>query len=95
MSVSAEPIRTAIPQRYTLHPKCRVRKESFGLLFYDSRGPKLLFAESGNLVEPEWLRRGCSPTEGRDGWSENAERRVRRLLSTLVEKGFLLEQPLC
>ena len=38
--------------RVSLHRACRVRKERFGLLFYDSRGPRLLFAETGDLLEP-------------------------------------------
>ncbi|MBI5444867.1 MAG: mycofactocin biosynthesis chaperone MftB [Deltaproteobacteria bacterium] len=76
---------------YVLHPCCRVRKESFGLLFYDLRGPKLLFAETGDLVEPERLRAGFSP----EGVALPERPRLERLLSALVRKGFLREQPVC
>src|SRR5512134_3621492 len=38
-----------------LHPACRVRQEGFGLLFYDSRGPRLLFAETGRLLPTDFF----------------------------------------
>jgi putative mycofactocin binding protein MftB len=68
---------------YTLHPACRVRREAFGLLFYDLRGPRLLFAETGDLLEPADLEAGVPP----------GAPAVARLLAALVEKGFLREQP--
>lgn len=77
-------------KRYVLHPCCRVRSEAFGLLFYDLRGPKLLFAESGGRLAPEELRQGVG--------GEELERRgggVARLVATLAAKGFLREQPVC
>jgi putative mycofactocin binding protein MftB len=82
-------------RRYALHPACRVRQESFGLLFYDSRGPRLLFAATGSLLPPDGFRGQFDfegllkkiPTAGR----ENLSNFLRRLL----EKGFLREQPLC
>jgi putative mycofactocin binding protein MftB len=76
--------------RYQLHPCCRVRREKFGLLFYDLRGPRLLFAETGNLLGPEVFGEGVS---GRDAPRDRG--RVERLLKTLAEKGFLREQPVC
>lgn len=75
---------------YTLHPACRVRREAFGLLFYDLRGPRLLFAETGDLLEPGELEAGVrveAPGEGAAG------QRTARLLASLAEKGFLREQP--
>lgn len=80
--------------RYALHPACRVRREAFGLLFYDLRGPRLLFAETGSLLEPGELERGVAPEEvDRGGPGQRAA--LGRLLSTLAEKGFLREQPVC
>jgi len=82
-------------KRYALHPMCQVRKEAFGLLFYDLRGPRLLFAETGELVEPGDLEAGIS-VEGVAGNGEGSRvppERLARLLSTLTEKGFLREQP--
>ncbi|MDW7710707.1 MAG: mycofactocin biosynthesis chaperone MftB [Deferrisomatales bacterium] len=82
---------------YTLHPACRVRKEAFGLLFYDLRGPRLLFAETGDLLEPSDLQAGVTAEGGRGpvagrGVPPGAAR-LARLLATLAEKGFLREQP--
>ena len=78
--------------RWILHPACRVRSERFGLLFYDLRGPRLLFAETGDLLSPELLRQGGDARAGRSA----AERaRIERLLTSLVEKGYLREQPVC
>jgi putative mycofactocin binding protein MftB len=78
-----------------LHPACRVRQEGFGLLFYDSRGPRLLFVETGAVVKPEFFT-GKEPISSRLGKLEQAEQaRVRGLLATLKEKGYLREQPIC
>jgi putative mycofactocin binding protein MftB len=75
-----------------LHPACRVRAEKFGLLFYDLRGPRLLFAETGALMEPDFFQ-GDEPVDAflgrldlRDG------NRVQSLLAKLREKGYLSEQ---
>jgi putative mycofactocin binding protein MftB len=80
---------------YLLHPKCRVRKEKFGLLFYDLRGPKLLFVETGDLLDPGFFRvEGAS--ENVFAGTSHAERiRVERLLKSLVVKGFVCEHSLC
>jgi putative mycofactocin binding protein MftB len=78
--------------QYAIHPDCRVRKEDFGLLFYDLRGPKLLFVESGDLLEPEPFEAGTASADALAGASPAARLRVERLLRSLVEKGFLREQ---
>ena len=74
--------------RYVLDPACRVRKEKFGLLFYDVRGPKLLFAETGNLIRPDFFERGGTAGDARLLRS-GAERslRMERLLDLLVAQG--------
>ena len=46
--------------QYVLHPDCRVRREEFGLLFYDLKGPKLLFVASGDLLETDAFRPGSA-----------------------------------
>ncbi len=77
-----------------LHPACRVRQEGFGLLFYDSRGPRLLFVETGDLLTPEFFS-GDEPVDARLARFAPAERgRVRGLLVKLGEKGYLREQPI-
>jgi len=84
-------------KRYVLHPMCQVRKEAFGLLFYDLRGPRLLFAETGELLEPADLEAGVrvEGVAGRGKGSRASAERLARLLATLTEKGFVREQSLC
>ena len=79
---------------YVLHPDCRVRREEFGLLFYDLRGPKLLFVETGDLLEPDLFETGRASVEALADRSKPERLRVERLLRSLVQKGFLLEQSL-
>ena len=78
-----------------LHPACRVRQEGFGLLFYDCRGPRLLFAETGSLLPADYF----STTRGIDempaGLSPAQEKVLRNFLTQLLDKGFLREQPIC
>jgi putative mycofactocin binding protein MftB len=74
-----------------LHPACRVRSEKFGLLFYDLRGPRLLFAETGTLLEPEFFQ-GKEPVDTFLGQLDKRDRnRVESLLVKLREKGYLSE----
>ena len=75
-----------------LHPACRVRSEKFGLLFYDLRGPKLLFAETGALLEPDFFN-GNEPADAFLGqMNKRDQNRVESLLVKLREKGYLSEQ---
>ena len=78
-----------------LHPACRVRQEGFGLLFYDSRGPRLLFAETGRLLPTEFFATIRSLDDLPAGLSEQERRILKKFLSQLLEKGFLREQPIC
>ncbi|GAB4263977.1 MAG: hypothetical protein Kow0092_15300 [Deferrisomatales bacterium] len=80
---------------YTLHPCCRVRREAFGLLFYDSRGPKLLFAETGDLLAPEELESGVRWADLERRMDTRTASRVQGLLERLAAKGFLREQSVC
>ena len=81
--------------QYVLHPDCRVRKEEFGLLFYDLRGPKLLFVETGDLLAPELFETGRASADALVGKPKSVQLKVERLLRSLVDKGFIREQPLC
>jgi putative mycofactocin binding protein MftB len=81
--------------QYVLHPDCRVRREEFGLLFYDLRGPKLLFVETGDLLAPELFEAGRASADALARRSKPERLRVERLLRSLAEKGFILEQSLC
>ncbi|HEX9080037.1 MAG TPA: mycofactocin biosynthesis chaperone MftB [Desulfuromonadaceae bacterium] len=75
-----------------LHPACRVRREGFGLLFYDSRGPRLLFAATGTLLGEEYFETPRPRGELPDGLSEGQRQSLARLVNQLLEKGFLHEQ---
>ena len=81
-------------RQYVLHPDCRVRSEGFGLLFYDLRGPKLLFVESGDLLDPDFFRSGSAAASALGARPTSERLRVERLLQSLVVKGFVLEQPI-
>ena len=75
-----------------LHPACRVRSEKFGLLFYDLRGPRLLFAETGALLEPDFFH-GNEPVDAFLGRLDKRDQnRVESLLVKLREKGYISEQ---
>jgi putative mycofactocin binding protein MftB len=75
-----------------LHPACRVRAEKFGLLFYDLRGPRLLFAETGALLEPDFFK-GTEPVDAFLGRLDARDQnRVKSLLVKLREKGYISEQ---
>ncbi len=78
-----------------LHPACRVRQEGFGLLFYDSRGPRLLFAETGSLLPADFFTTPRNKDELPAGLSERQQQSLRKFLTQLLDKGFLREQPIC
>ena len=78
-----------------LHPACRARQEGFGLLFYDSRGPRLLFAETGELLPSDFFATVRGRDELPEGLSEQQKNAIAKFVTKLLEKGFLREQPLC
>lgn len=75
-----------------LHPACRVRQEGFGLLFYDSRGPGLLFAETGKLLPVDFFDNVRGRDELPAGLSEQQRPVLKKFISRLIERGFLREQ---
>jgi putative mycofactocin binding protein MftB len=76
----------------TLHPACRVRREGFGLLFYDLRGPRLLFAETGDLIPVDYFATARARNEFPDGVSDRQKTVLQKFVTQLLEKGFLREQ---
>jgi putative mycofactocin binding protein MftB len=78
-----------------LHPACRVRQEGFGLLFYDSRGPRLLFAETGSLLDPDFFNVVRRREELPAGLTEREQRVFQKFVTQLLERGYLREQPIC
>jgi putative mycofactocin binding protein MftB len=75
-----------------LHPACRVRQEGFGLLFYDLRGPRLLFAETGKLLSPEHFQTMRSRDDLPAGLTEQQINILKNFITKLLERGFLREQ---
>ncbi|WP_025321420.1 mycofactocin biosynthesis chaperone MftB [Deferrisoma camini] len=80
---------------HVLHPSCRVRQEAFGLLFYDMRGPRLLFARTGDLLDAGVIARGLPVEQALRARDPSSRAAAERLILHLVEKGFLREQPVC
>ena len=81
--------------RVSLHKACRVRKERFGLLFYDCQGPRLLFAETGDLLDPGFFTGDVSVEETMNRLTDAEHRKVTGLLTNLAKKGFIREQQIC
>jgi len=75
-----------------LHPSCRARQEGFGLLFYDNRGPRLLFAATGTLLPADFFGTVRARDEFPDGISEAQKPALQKFVTQLLEKGFLHEQ---
>ena len=75
-----------------LHPACRVRREGFGLLFYDLRGPRLLFAETGDLFPVDFFKTVRGRDEFPDSVSDRQKTVLQKFITQLLEKGFLREQ---
>lgn len=82
--------RRSIP-RYLVSATARVRRERFGLLFYDTRSARLTYVASADTLVPV---KGPAPgaLELAVG-DEGARRRqtVERLLDQLVAKGLIVE----
>ena len=75
-----------------LHPSCRARQEGFGLLFYDCKGPRLLFAATGTLLPADYFGTLRSRDEFPAGTSDSEKRALNKFVTQLLEKGFLCEQ---
>ncbi|MEI6205776.1 MAG: mycofactocin biosynthesis chaperone MftB [Desulfuromonadales bacterium] len=75
-----------------LHPSCRARQERFGLLFYDCRGPRLLFAATGALLPADFFGTVRSRDEFPAGTSDSEKKALQKFVTQLLEKGFLREQ---
>ncbi len=80
---------------HVLHPSCRVRQEGFGLLFYDMRGPRLLFARTGDAFDAAAIARGLPMEQALRAPTPRRRELARRLIRHLAERGFLREQPVC
>jgi hypothetical protein len=77
-----------------------VRKEKFGLLFYNSKGPKLTFVRSGPWIHPNFFSGELDLKK----WIQNQfpalfekeilsiEEKLLRVLQKLVQKELIVEK---
>nr|WP_320015862.1 mycofactocin biosynthesis chaperone MftB [uncultured Desulfobacter sp.] len=77
---------------FVLRPTSQVREEQFGLLFYSSLGPKLLFAETGAVLTRDFFRTDRVQREVLASLSAAEKKIILTFLRQLVEKGFVYEQ---
>jgi putative mycofactocin binding protein MftB len=75
-----------------LHPSCRARQERFGLLFYDCRGPRLLFAATGTILPADFFGTVRARDEVPAGTSDSEKNALQKFVTQLLDKGFLHEQ---
>ena len=75
-----------------LHPSCRVRQEGFGLLFYDCKGPRLLFAATGTLIPADYFGTVRARDEFPAETTDSQKLVLQKFFTQLLEKGFLREQ---
>jgi putative mycofactocin binding protein MftB len=77
---------------YTLAPGIRVRRETFGLLFYDSRTTHMTFVRSGDLLEVVRDRDAGARLVVRSGGTDG---KVERLREVLMKKGLINDTRAC
>lgn len=76
-------------KNYAVPSWVRVRREEFGLLFYDTRDTRLTFVRSGSsLTAPSFT--GAERRLGVQCESEPRERSVGRLLEKLEARGLVV-----
>jgi putative mycofactocin binding protein MftB len=75
------------PATYTVSPSVRVRKEAFGLLFYNTEDSRLTFVRSGDILQIKTLPNGAKRIEA--GLEPEAQTRVRKLLDHLFKKRLI------
>jgi putative mycofactocin binding protein MftB len=75
--------------RYAVPSPVRVRKESFGLLFYNTEDSRLTFVKSGDLLQIKALSHG-SKTIASSPEPETSSK-VKKLLDHLLQKRLIRE----
>ncbi len=87
---------------YTLADGVQVRDEVFGLLFYNYRGPRLVFVPSNDLIGSDFFdgRRNVGQLieaiASKYPWPRiRIEKRIQQLLDTLEQKGLIHGQSIC
>jgi putative mycofactocin binding protein MftB len=75
--------------RYQVSPPVRVRKEAFGLLFYNTEESRLTFVKSGALLgiqdHPDGSKKILADMK------PETQGKVKRLLGHLLKKGLIRE----
>ena len=79
----------------------QVREETFGLLFYDYRGPRLYFVPSKDLIDVGFFSRRQSVSEliasicnRKECTKALVEERITQVLAKLEDKGLIYGQPI-
>jgi putative mycofactocin binding protein MftB len=87
---------------YWLAKGVQVRKEKFGLLFYDYRGPRLYFLPTGDLISDDFFSSGqtvgqlASVIQQQRGLPRRqVEDYIQQVLDKLSAKGLIYGQPFC
>ena len=86
---------------YRLADGVQVRAETFGLLFYNYRGPRLYFVPSQDLIDVDFFN-GRQSVSGlissicaRKGWTKSqVEKKITQVLAKLEDKGLINGQPI-
>jgi putative mycofactocin binding protein MftB len=74
---------------YAIPPPVRVRKETFGLLFYNTEDSRLTFVKSGNLLQIKTLPHGAKSITV--SLKPETQSKVRKLLVHLFNKRLICE----
>lgn len=87
---------------YTLAKGVQVRREGFGLLFYDYKGPRLYFVPSKDLLTDDFfdgkqsIHEATKPLTALTVKSrEKIQDQMEHLLSMLEVKGLIYGQSIC
>ncbi|MBI5248441.1 MAG: mycofactocin biosynthesis chaperone MftB [Desulfomonile tiedjei] len=87
---------------YRLAGGVQVRREEFGLLFYDYRGPRLHFLPSKDLVDVQFFDGQKTHSEliesicAEHDWPKGlVSDKVNQILELLKTKGLIHEQSVC
>ena len=87
---------------YCLNKGVQVRREKFGLLFYNYRGPRLYFLPSQDLVDEDFfdgarpLSELVSAVQARHNWPRSwIAQRLAAIMGQLEAKGLIHGQSIC
>jgi putative mycofactocin binding protein MftB len=72
---------------YTISPHVRVRKEAFGLLFYNTEDSRLTFVKSRDILQIEALPNGVKKIAA--ALEPATQVRVKKLLDHLLKKRLI------